>query len=128
MAQVLTEIEKQIQRIEEKSKVNERNPFLEKSNVYTFNLDVYIPLSTLRARIGDTSIKFQPGSIEGETVQLSQITVTVGDISQVEEAADIIRILLEKSHDPKAPDYSITVPKELSEDARAALRAHLPKG
>ena len=38
------------------------------------------------------------GSREGEIVELSQITITVGDISQVDETADIIKVLLEKYH------------------------------
>ena len=82
-----------------------------------YNSDIYIPLSTLRARIGDTVITARSGSREGEIVQLSQITVTVGHISEVEEAADIIRAILERSHDPDAPDFSITVPKELLRQA-----------
>jgi putative ABC transport system permease protein len=80
-----------------------------------YNYDVYIPLTTLRARIGDVVITARSGSREGEIVQLSQITVTVGDVNQVEEAASIIGILLEKYH--KNPDYSITVPKELLRQA-----------
>ncbi len=81
-----------------------------------YNFDVYIPLSTLRARIGDLVITARSGSREGEIVQLSQITVTVGDVSQVEEAAQIITTLLEKFHN-KSLDYSITVPKELLRQA-----------
>ena len=80
-----------------------------------YNLDVYIPLATLRVRIGDQVLMASSGSREGEIVELSQITVTVGDINQVEEAADIIGILLEKFH--KVKDYSITVPKELLRQA-----------
>lgn len=80
-----------------------------------YNLDVYIPITTLRARIGDQVITARSGSREGEIVQLSQITITVGDIAEVEEAADIVGILLEKYH--KIPDYSITVPKELLRQA-----------
>ena len=80
-----------------------------------YNLDIYIPLSTLRARIGDQVITARSGSFEGELVELSQITVTVGDVSQVEEAADIIEILLQKYH--KNPDYAITIPKELLRQA-----------
>lgn len=85
-----------------------------------YNLDVYIPITTLRARIGDQVMTARAGSFEGELVELSQITVTVGDVSQVEEAADIIEILLEKYH--KNPDFSITVPKELLRQAEM-LRA-----
>ena len=61
-----------------------------------YNFDIYIPLSTLRARIGDQVITSSAGSREGELVELSQITVTVDDINHVEETADIVKILLEK--------------------------------
>jgi putative ABC transport system permease protein len=81
-----------------------------------FNLDVYIPLSTLQSRIGDTVVTSRAGSREGEQVQLSQITVTVFDISQVDETAEIIRKLLAKFHPNQ--DYSITVPKELLQQAQ----------
>ena len=81
-----------------------------------YNKDVYIPLDTLRVRIGDQVLTSKSGSREGEIVQLSQLTVTVGDISQVEETAAIIKILLEKFH--KAEDYSIIVPKELLKQAK----------
>lgn len=80
-----------------------------------FNRDFYIPLSTLRGRIGDQVVTSRSGSREGELVQLSQITVTVADLDQVEEAADIVEILLEKYH-PDG-DYSVTVPKELLRQA-----------
>ncbi len=81
-----------------------------------FNLDVYIPLSTLQTRIGDMVVTSRAGSREGEQVQLSQITVTVFDISQVDETAEIIRKLLAKFH-PNL-DYTITVPKELLQQAQ----------
>jgi putative ABC transport system permease protein len=80
-----------------------------------FNLDVYIPLSTLQARIGDMVVTSRAGSREGEQVQLSQITVTVHDLAEVDETAEIIRKLLAKFH-PNV-DYSITVPKELLQQA-----------
>jgi len=81
-----------------------------------YNLDVYIPLSTLRARVGDMVMTtLSRTSREGEIVELSQVTVTVDDIAQVEETADIIRTLLEKYH--PIDDYSITVPKELLRQA-----------
>jgi len=80
-----------------------------------YNLDVYIPLSTLRARIGDRIYTSRSGSREAEVVQYSQITATVGSIDEVEEAADIIEVLLEQKH-PDG-DFSITVPKELLRQA-----------
>jgi putative ABC transport system permease protein len=81
-----------------------------------YNLDVYIPLSTLRWRIGDLVVTSRAGSREAEQVQLSQITVTVRDLTEVDETSDIIKALLEKYH-PNV-DYSITVPKELLQQAQ----------
>ncbi|HWB00256.1 MAG TPA: ABC transporter permease [Pirellulales bacterium] len=80
-----------------------------------FNQDVYIPLTTLRSRIGDQVMTSRGGSREGEIVQLSQITVTVGDIEEVDETADIIRALLERYH--RDTDYAVIVPKELLRQA-----------
>ena len=80
-----------------------------------YDLDVYIPLSTLRWRIGDMVFTSRSGSREGEIVQLSQITVTVGELDEVDETADIIRTLLEKYH--QAADYAVVVPKELLRQA-----------
>ena len=80
-----------------------------------FNLDVYIPLDTLRARIGDQVYTSRSGSREAEVVQFNQITATVGRAEEVEEAAAIIDILLKQKH-PDG-DYSITVPKELLRQA-----------
>lgn len=80
-----------------------------------FNQDVYIPLATLRARIGDKVITARSGSHEGEVVELSQITVTVDEIGHVDDTADMIRELLERYH--RNVDYAIIVPKELLRQA-----------
>ncbi len=80
-----------------------------------YNLDVYIPLETLHARIGDMVFTSRSGSREGEVVQLSQITLSLANLDQVDETADIIRTLMEKYH-PKQ-DVGIVVPKELLRQA-----------
>jgi putative ABC transport system permease protein len=80
-----------------------------------YNLDIYIPLSTLRWRIGDRVISSRSGSMEGEEVQLSQITATVDDLDDVDQTAGVIRTQLEKFH--KVADYEIIVPKELLRQA-----------
>jgi putative ABC transport system permease protein len=85
-----------------------------------FDSDVYIPLTTFQRRVGDTVFTRKSGSIEAETVQLSQITAVVQDMSEVDETADIIRSLLAKYH--KTRDYSVVVPKELLQQAET-LRA-----
>jgi len=81
-----------------------------------YNLDVYIPLQTLRWRIGDMVFTSRSGSREGEIVQLSQITLTIADKDQVYETAGIIRTLLEKYH-PKQ-DFGVVVPQELLRQAK----------
>lgn len=81
-----------------------------------YNMDVYIPLSTLRHRIGDLVVTSRAGSREGEQVELSQVTVTVGDLEEVDETAEIINALLQRFH-PVA-DYAIVVPKELLRQAQ----------
>ena len=86
-------------------------------NSQDYNFDVYIPLETLRARIGDMVFTSRSGSREGEIVQLSQITVTVPEVEQVEAAAGVIRTLLEQAHKDKA-DFGVTVPRELLRQAQ----------
>ena len=80
-----------------------------------YNLDAYIPLSTLRQRIGDLVVKRVGGENQGEKVELSQITVSVFDVKDVDETAAIITTLLEKYHDKE--DYAVVVPKELLRQA-----------
>jgi putative ABC transport system permease protein len=81
-----------------------------------YNFDVYIPLSTLVDRIGDMVVTSRAGSREGEQVELSQVTVTVRDLEQVDETANIIKALLERFH--PVVDYAIVVPKELLQQAQ----------
>jgi putative ABC transport system permease protein len=80
-----------------------------------FNQDVYIPLETLRWRIGDAIFTTRGGSREGEVVELSQFTVTVASLDDVDAAADMIRGILEKNHPMR--DFAITVPKDLLRQA-----------
>ena len=55
------------------------------------------------------------GEFQGEQVELSQITVEVKDIKDVDETAAIIETLLKKYHDKE--DYAVVVPKELLRQA-----------
>ena len=80
-----------------------------------YNTDIYIPLPTFRARIGDQVFTAKAGGREGEIIQLNQITVTVADIDQVEQTADLIKTQLERFH--KNPEYAVIVPKELLRQA-----------
>ncbi len=80
-----------------------------------YNLDAYIPLKTLRHRVGDLVMKRVGGEFQGEQVELSQITVSVDNVEDVDETAAIIKTLLEKYHDDE--DYAVVVPKELLRQA-----------
>jgi putative ABC transport system permease protein len=86
-------------------------------NSQDYNLDVYIPIETFRARIGDMTRTSRTGSNEGEVVELNQITITVDSLDQVDETADIVRALLQKEH-KDVIDYAIVVPKELLRQAK----------
>jgi putative ABC transport system permease protein len=81
-----------------------------------YNMDIYIPLETLRTRIGDMVFTSRSGSREGEIVQLSQITLEVPDGEPVEAVAGVVRMLLEKFHKDKK-DFGVVVPKELLRQA-----------
>ena len=52
-----------------------------------FSQDVYIPISTMRKRIGDTVVMRSGGSREGETVELNQITLRINGIHNVQKTA-----------------------------------------
>jgi putative ABC transport system permease protein len=80
-----------------------------------YNLDAYIPLETLRHRVGDLVMKRVGGEFQGERVELSQITVSVDSVDDVDETAAIITTLLKKYHENE--DYAVVVPKELLQQA-----------
>ena len=84
-----------------------------------YNLDAYIPIKTLRQRVGDLVMKRVGGGqgfdFVGEDVELSQITVEVENIEDVDETAQIIETLLKKYHEKE--DYAVVVPRELLRQA-----------
>jgi putative ABC transport system permease protein len=111
-----------------------------------FASDVYIPISTLRQRIGDTIVTRRGSQFSAETVELNQITIRVQkkeDMRKtaevVRKTADLVRQMLgvrEESSDPvklKAMpaamgsaggfgqarrDVAVIVPEELLEQSR----------
>ena len=82
-----------------------------------FNQDVYIPLSTMRKRIGDTIVSRRSGSREGEMVELNQITLRIDRIENVMRTAKVVEQTLERNH-AELGDTRIVVPKELLDQAR----------
>ncbi len=99
-----------------------------------FATDVYIPISTLRQRIGDFIITRRGSTFSVEVVELNQITLRVDSIENVRTTADLVRATLglapqkkdanaedsEASAEPKKyrQDVAVVVPEELLEQAR----------
>ncbi len=82
-----------------------------------FSSDVYIPISTMRKRIGDTVVLRRSGTREGETVELNQITLRVDKVANVLRTAQLVQETLEPVHGRKE-DVKVIVPLELLEQAR----------
>ena len=84
------------------------------------NRDVVIPLTTDRSRIGDVITRRSQGSYTRQRLEISQITVEVKNRHRVKPIADALEGLLAKYHPKK--DYSITIPLDLLEQAKATQR------
>ena len=82
--------------------------------------NVYIPLSTTRARFGEVLIRRSAGSFEAEEVQLHEITVRMRDLEAVETADPQVKAVLERFHDQD--DYEVIVPLELLRQAEEQKR------
>ncbi len=70
------------------------------------NKSIYLPISTMRSRMGDISLVREEGTIRYEQFELSEMELKVLR-SQAREIAEAIRQLLRQSHDPK--DYQIEI-------------------
>ena len=90
-----------------------------------YNLDIYIPLETMRVRLGDLNIDRTAGSFSSEYWELSQVTLridtegddeTVDTQSRVIETANVIRESMKLNHKTDG-DYAIVVPLELLKQA-----------
>lgn len=81
-----------------------------------FSGDVYIPITTLRRRIGDSVVTRRSGSFEGEIVELNQITLRVAGVENVLPTAELVKATL--SHHDRMRDVAVVVPQELLEQAK----------
>jgi len=105
-----------------------------------FNADVYIPITTMRQRIGDFVYTRRGSSRTSEIIELNQITLRVNSVKEVRATAELVRKSLRvpepsKSSDPRLTltagkasnsyiespprqDVAVIVPEELLEQAR----------
>jgi putative ABC transport system permease protein len=81
-----------------------------------FNMDVYVPVTTLWRRVGDWVQTRRGGSRTGEVVELSQITFQARRLADVVPTATAIKNVMATRH--KTEDYAIVIPLELLEQAR----------
>jgi putative ABC transport system permease protein len=81
-----------------------------------FSTDIYIPLKTMRQRIGDTIVTRRSGSFEAEIMELNQITLKVRSVDEVEKTADLVKEMLLPDHS-ELNDVAVVVPKELLKQA-----------
>jgi putative ABC transport system permease protein len=85
-----------------------------------FNRDVYIPLNTCKLRFGEKIVDNRSGSSQAEETQLSQITIQVGELSQVVPTVPLIKACYEPQHPKK--DVEMTVPYDLLLSAERQAR------
>jgi len=81
-----------------------------------FNKDVYLPLRTFQARIGDRVITAVSGSFSAEQVELNQITLRVRSVDDVLATAEVVKESLQRTHGDKK-DWDVIVPLELLRQA-----------
>src|SRR6476660_4164986 len=74
-----------------------------------FNTDIYIPISTLRQRIGDFVYTRRGSSRTSEIVELNQITLRVRTVQEVRATADLVRKTLHVPEESKSKDPRVTL-------------------
>jgi putative ABC transport system permease protein len=59
-----------------------------------FNTDIYIPITTMRQRIGDFVYTRRGSSRTSEIIELNQITLRINSVANVPATADLVRTAL----------------------------------
>jgi putative ABC transport system permease protein len=76
-----------------------------------YNRVVFIPFATDRARLGREIMTLKAGSFSVERLEISQLTMSIGEVADVTRTAKAIQSLLDQFHPRK--DVAVTVPLEL---------------
>ncbi len=74
-------------------------------------LQVFIPVTTIRARMGDVQISRRSGSFDAEQIELNRIEIIVQDSANVATTVDAIQRILRPFHEK--PDYSVEVVRKI---------------
>ena len=90
-----------------------------------YNLDVYIPFNTGRARVGEKVFIRSAGSRSAEKVEVSQVTLTVNADFETREGratvkavGEAVKQILKEDHQKE--DWAVTVPLDRLEEAERA--------
>ncbi|HMO15708.1 MAG TPA: ABC transporter permease [Pirellulaceae bacterium] len=89
-----------------------------------FSYDVYIPITAMESRMGDQEVKRASGSFSVDHFELSQLTVQVADIKNIQEISDLVKNTLLRDK-PLRQDFAIIVPYELIKRAEATRQVFL---
>ena len=96
--------------------LKDRMPNTSGAEIETYDLDVYIPLVSCKALLGETAVNFSAGSRSAEQVQFSHIILTVERMDQVRPTADMVTAQLEQFHRGKR-DWKVSYPLDKLEQA-----------
>ncbi len=83
---------------------------------------VFIPFETDRVRIGKELITVKEGSQSIEKIEVSQITITVADMTEVTRTAAAVRSVVDQYHPTK--DVAVVVPLDLLRKTEETQRAY----
>ncbi len=86
-----------------------------------FNTDIYIPISTLRQRVGDLVSTRRGSTRTAEIVELNQITLRVNSVKDVTSTADLVRDTLRVPEPSKSTDSLLTFAFDTTPQSDAAL-------
>lgn len=83
-----------------------------------FSSDIYIPLTTMRQRMGDQETRRTGGTFSTKFFELSQITIQVANVKDVPRTAKLVEATLAARSQTERQDIAVVVPYELLEQAR----------
>jgi putative ABC transport system permease protein len=91
-----------------------------RANGQDYNRDVYIPFHTDRVRFGQMLMYYTAGTYKVERLEISQLTVVVDRMENIQKTAEVIQLTLDQFHPRK--DMEVIVPLKLIEQAEQAQR------
>ena len=89
-------------------------------NLTSFNANCFVPITTMRSRLGDLILRRTAGGRIAERVELSELVLAVKSMDDVVPTAKLAESLLKKYHEEA--DYKVIVPQLMLEEAQKTQR------